>query len=255
MKLGIMQPYFFPYLGYFQGIHAVDKYILYDRLAYIKDGWMNRNRFLVIRGNPTYFIVEIKQKSSYKKISDVELVDNNHWRKKMLRSIFVNYKSSPFFNEIYPLIESVVNTETCSLKDLNAKSITIVSQYLEIKTKIVTETSIYAEIETQIDGNDTDLFSRFSSIQLAHPEKKVIRIVEICRVEGADIFINAIGGRKLYDKDEFRKNGIELFFVQTNPYSYPQPAATFFRDLSIIDVLMNCGKTGTQSLLNEYTLI
>jgi hypothetical protein len=255
MKLGIMQPYFFPYLGYFQGIYAVDKYILYDNLAYIKDGWMNRNRLLVVKGKPTYFIVEIKRKSSNKKISEIEVVDGIFWRQKILKSIFYNYRNRPFFEEIYPLIERVINSDVKFLSELNFYSIIVVSNYLDIKTNITTDTSKYLELENKLSCERADLFSLFPSIKLNKPERKVVRAIEICRSEGANIFINAIGGQTLYDKAEFLRNNIKILFVKTNKYSYQQSTAEFHPNLSIIDVLMNCGKDGTKKLLNEYTLI
>lgn len=255
MKLAIMQPYFFPYIGYYQAISAVDKYILYDNLAYIKEGWMNRNRFLVVNGKPTYFAVEIKEKSSYKKISDIELVDDKRWRNKILKSIFYNYKSSPYFDEIYPIIERIVNAEIRFLTELNSKSIIEICNYLNLKTKIMTDVSEYFQLENQLSNGEIDISERFPSIKLHRSEKKVIRAIEICQLEGAEIFINAIGGQDLYDKVEFELNGIKLFFIQTNPYSYQQSTEKFYPHLSIIDVLMNCGKDGTKKLLHDYTLI
>jgi hypothetical protein len=255
MKLGIMQPYLFPYIGYFQGIHAVDKYILYDNLAYIKEGWMNKNRFLVVNGEPTYFIAEVKNKSSFKKISDIELVDNNWWHKKILKSIFYNYKTRPYFDEIYPIVERVTNAEVRFLTELNSKSIIEVCEYLDIKTEITTDTSKYFQLEDKLSSDELDISLRFPSIRLNNPEKKVVRVIEICRTEGAEIFINAIGGQKLYDKKEFERNNIELFFIHTNQFSYQQSTEIFYPHLSIIDVLMNCGKDETKKLLNEYTLL
>ncbi|MBI5965708.1 MAG: WbqC family protein [Chloroflexi bacterium] len=255
MKLAIMQPYFFPYLGYYQAIHAVDKYILYDNLTYIKEGWMNRNRYLVVNGDPAYFIVEVKKKSSFSKIRDIQLADNPWWRKKILKSIFYSYKPSPFFDEIYPLVERVLNAEVSFLTELNSKSIIEVCNYLDIKTEINTDTSRYLQLEEKLSNDGLEISARFPSIKLDDPEKKVIRVIEICRKEGAEIFINAIGGRDLYNKEEFESSGIKLLFIQTNPYSYKQPSKIFYPHLSIIDVLMNCGKDTTKKLLNEYTLL
>ncbi len=255
MKLAIMQPYFFPYIGYYQAISAVDKYILYDNLAYIKEGWMNKNRFLVVKGEPAYFIAEVKKKSSFKKISDIELVENNSWRRKILNSILYHYKKRPFFDEIYPIVERVVKAEVRFLTELNSKSILEVANYLDIKTKITTDTSKYFHLEEKLDNDDLDTPEHFPLIKLNNPIKKVIRVIEICRAEGADTFINAYGGKEIYSKDDFANNDIKLFFIQTNEYSYPQPSKKFYPHLSIIDVLMNCGKEGARKLLDDYTLI
>jgi hypothetical protein len=255
MKLAVMQPYFFPYLGYYQAIYAVDKYILYDNLTYIKQGWMNRNKFLIVKGEPAYFIVEVKKRSRSKKIYDIELVDDNSWRSKILNSILLNYKKRPFFDEIYPVVEDVVNSEVRFLTELNSRSIIKVSNYLDIKTEISTDSGKYVELENRLRNVELEISALFPSIMLANPKKKVIRLIEICRMEGAEIFINAFGGRTLYDKHDFQQHGIKLFFIQTDKYSYQQSTDKFFPDLSIIDVLMNCGKEGTKELLKKYSLV
>jgi hypothetical protein len=255
MKLAIMQPYFFPYLGYFQGICAVDKYILYDNLAYIKEGWINRNRYLVMHGKPTYFNAQIKMRSSFTKINDIELVEHRAWRQKMLNSIFFNYKPRPFFGEIYPLVELVVNADVALLTDLCALSIRTVCGYLEIPTEMTRDTSKYLALEERLASNEANFQLLFPLVCLQNLERKVIRVIEICHMEGADAFVNAIGGQSLYDKDEFNQNHIDLFFVHTRPYAYPQSTPVFYPHLSIIDVLMNCGKEGTQQLLQQYDLI
>jgi hypothetical protein len=255
MKLAIMQPYFFPYLGYFQGICAVDKYLLYDNLAYIKEGWINRNRYLVTRGTPIYFIAPVKGKSSFAKIKDVELVEDRIWRQKLLKSIVVNYKRRPFFDEVYPLVEHVVNADLSLLTDLCSLSIRTICDYLDIATEMASGSAKFLELEAQLSSDEADLQKRFPSIRLETLERKVFRAIAMCHIEKAEVFVNAIGGQSLYNKAEFKNNNIDLFFVRTRPYSYPQSTPDFYPDLSIIDVLMNCGKEGTRRLLQQFDLI
>jgi hypothetical protein len=255
MKLAIMQPYFFSYLGYYQVISAVDKYILYDNLAYIKGGWVNRNRVLVVNGEPVFIIVPVKHRSSFRKISEVELADQKPWRRKMLNSIFLNYKRSQFFQEVYPLVERVIRSEVRLLSELNARSVIEASRYLDIQTEIITDISSYLDLEEKLANDELALAARFPSVTLQNPEKKVIRVIEICHAEGADTFINTIAGGELYDKEEFARHNIQLFFHQTDAYSYQQTTETFHPHLSIIDVLMNCGKERTKELLKQYVLI
>jgi hypothetical protein len=254
MKLAIMQPYFFPYLGYYQAISAVDKYLLYDNLAYIKGGWVNRNRLLVVNSEPVFIIVPVKDRSSFRKISEVELADQKPWRRKLLNSIFLNYKKASFFEEVYPLVEGVIRSEVKLLTELNARSVIEVSRYLDIQTEIATDISKYFELEEKLATDELALAERFPSLALRNPEKRVIRVIEICRAEGADTFVNAIGGRELYDKEEFARHNIQLFFLQTDEYCYQQTTETFHAHLSIIDVLMNCGKERTKELLKQYRL-
>ena len=255
MKLAIMQPYFFPYIGYYQTIAAVDKYILYDNLAYIKRGWMNRNRLLVVKGEPVYFIVPVKNRSSLKKISEIEIDDTQAWRKRILNSVFMNYKKTPYFEDVYSLFENIISSEVSFLAELNAKSIIAIGKYLDIKTDIITDISKYFDLEKKLEDDCLDWSERFSPVKLMNPEIKVIRVIEICRTEGADVYINAIGGQDLYDKYEFARNGINLLFIQLKEFSYPQSTKIFYPRLSIIDVLMNCGKEGTKELLNQYNLL
>lgn len=255
MKIAIMQPYLFPYIGYYQAIHSVDKYILYGNLNYIKEGWVNKNRILVKNGSPAYFIANVKNKSSFKKINDIELIENNSWRRKILNSVFLNYKKSTFFESVYPLIESVFNYQTNLLVDLNIKSITEVSKYLDIPATIEANPQRYQLLEKNLEDED------YVKLSLVYDEsdlalnKKVIRVLEICNAEKATTFINAYGGRDLYSKEIFRRYGILLNFIETQQFTYKQDSKEFFPNLSIIDVLMNCGTERTKELLTMYKLI
>jgi hypothetical protein len=255
MKLAVMQPYFFPYLGYYQAISAVDKYILYDDLNYIKEGFVNKNRYLVVNGKPSFFVVPVKQKSSYKKIREIEIIDGQKWKRVILNSIFMNYKLSPYFNDVIPVIENVLNTETNFLTTLNARSIMEVSRYLDIRTQIKTDIGEYHDLEEKLESTDEEVGRLFPHIKLDYPEKKVIRVFEICKRENAEVFVNAIGGQSLYNKVDFARHNIALYFVKTDDFSYPQRSPVFYPNLSIIDVMMNCGKEKTKELLYKYTLI
>lgn len=255
MALAIMQPYFFPYLGIFQCISAVGKYILYDRLSYIKDGWIHRNRFLEVHREPVYFAAEVRNKSSFARICDIELAPGNVWRKKILQAFLHNYKARPFFDEAFPILERVVNADVGLLTDLCALSIQGVCAHLEIPTVVSRDATPFQDMEAKFAGNEADLPALFPSIHLEVPDRKTFRVIAMCQIEGASTYVNAIGGQALYRKDEFERNGIALRFVQTRPHAYPQATRTFHPNLSILDVLTNCGKQGTQQLLREYDLV
>jgi hypothetical protein len=255
MKLAIMQPYFFPYIGYYQAISAVDKYILYDQLNYIKDKYMNRNRILVVNGKPTYFNVCIKEKSSFTKIADVEISYEKKWRKNILLSLYMNYKRSTYFNEVYPVVENVINTDTNLLTTLNARSVIDICKYLDINTEIITDVHGYLELELKLSGTDEEVARYFPYAAFDNLERKVVRVIEICKREEADVFVNAIGGQALYSKDEFAHQNISLFFIKTDDITYSQRSTVFFPNLSIIDVLMNCGKDKTNELIQQYKLV
>ncbi len=230
MKLAIMQPYFFPYIGYFQLIHAVEKFVFYDDVNFIKNGWINRNRIL---GNheAQYFTVHLKNASSFKPINEIFFTDN---RKKLIKTIAQNYIKAPFFKDINPIIEKVLTHQTELMSELAILSITEIANYLDIKTNFETSSQKYSDTRG-IDKTD--------------------RVITICQRNNAKNYINPIGGQELYSKEDFLKQNIDLFFIKTGEYSYNQNSINFIPHLSIIDILMNCGKEGTKELLTKYHLI
>ena len=255
MKLGIMQPYFFPYIGYFQLIQAVDQFFLYDALDYSKEGWINRNRILVVHGRPMFLSVPIKDRRATKIIRDVELLDGSDWRTKQLRSIHRNYRRAPYFREVEGPIEEILFLDTFSLSELNKHCIVRICDFLDIETEILTDSRPFDELENRLRNKTTDLTESFPNLFSERPQRKVIRALELCRTLGAKVFINAIGGRDLYSKDVFAAHGVDVFFVSPRHHVYPQRSSSFYPRLSIIDVLMNCGRNNTRKLLAEYDLV
>ena len=252
MKLAIMQPYFFPYLGYFQLINSVDKFILYENLSFRKESWMTRNRILAVKANPLFIHVPIKSKSSYKKISEIKIVDDKKWKETLKKNIYFNYKNSKYYNGIFPSLEKIIDTKTDSLHTFNSTAICNLAKLLGIDTKIDFVNSQYLKLEN-------DLKLKFEINDLDNPfqtlKRKTERIILITKQENANVFINPIGGTTLYSKTEFAQCSIDLFFLQTKDYFYRQSSRVFFRDLSIIDVLLNCGIDNTKDLLNQFDLI
>ena len=256
MRLAIMQPYFMPYIGYFQAIAAVDKYILYSNLTFIKEAWMNRNRLLMRDGTIVLATVPIRSKSSHTMIYDVEIDNSKPWKEKLLRTLQMCYSRKPYYDETYPLIVDLLAPDYNLLKDLNAATTIGIARHLGINTQIEADNSRYLPMEHTLQYIESD-YSLLPHLERTHPIRKVARVIEMCRREGADHFINAIGGQQLYSKDEFAQYGIRINFVQTNPIQYRQDTKTgeFVPNLSIIDVLMNNGREGTQLLLTQYTLV
>ena len=256
MKLAIMQPYFMPYIGYFQAINAVDKYILYDNLNFIKDAWVNRNRLLLRNGTITTFSVPIIAKSSHTKIVDIRIDNSQKWGEKLLKTIFLNYKKVSDFDEIFPLLETILSRKYDFLSELNVLSIKTIAEFLSIGTVIEYDNSKYISLEDNLLLVDQQNYSPFQYLEKTQPIKKVARVIAICKAEGATSFINAIGGQSLYSQEEFAKYGIDLKFVQTDlDLRYNQFSHEFTSNLSIIDVLMHNGKERTKQLLNAYTLV
>jgi hypothetical protein len=231
MKLAIMQPYFFPYLGYFQLIHAADKFVIYDDVTYIKNGWINRNRIL-INNAPTYFTVPLYQSSSYKRICDTSLNLTLNWRDKLLKTIANTYRKSPFFADVFPVIEKIILFKTENVSDFLANQLLELSTFIGIKTEFVLTSLVYGNLS--LSGQD--------------------RIIDICKREKMDIYLNAIGGQILYDSKTFSDAGIELQFIEMKPLPYPQKSTEFVPYLSIIDMLMNVGVEGVKEHLNAFEL-
>lgn len=234
MKLAIMQPYFFPYIGYFQLISAVQKFVIYDDVNFIKGGWINRNRILE-NGKPGYINIEMQQPSPNKKINEVGISIETHWKKKLLKKIEFNYRRRPFFNESYFIIEEVLTCDSNNLSQFITNSIIKISQFLDIKTEIVKTSQVY---------NNQHLSGE-------------ARVLDICVKEGAGVYINPIGGLELYKKSSFRDRGVDIFFLKSHIIEYDQFGrdSLFYPHLSIIDVLMCCGKNRTKEFLSRFELI
>jgi len=243
MKIGIMQAYFFPYIGYFQLIDASDEFILYEHVAFRKKTWITKNRILDKgRKLPIEIKIPVINKCSYKTISEIQINCTN-WKRPLLKSIYFNYKKAAYFNEVYPLIEKCIQTDTNSLHDYNSAIIKEICNYLDLKTKIKSKNEAFLKLEASL-LND----------KIIKEEVKSLRIVEICKQQKAHTYINAAGGIELYDKAYFKKNNLSLFFINTKEYSYNQFNMEFAPHLSIIDVLMHNGKDGTKKLIKNYSL-
>ncbi|TDB64485.1 WbqC family protein [Arundinibacter roseus] len=232
MTIAIMQPYFLPYIGYFQLLYAVDRFVLYDDVNYINRGWVNRNNIL-LAGKPHLFTVPLQNASQNKKIYEVTLSEDQAWRKKLLKTIQQAYQKAPHFEIVFQMLESILNTHSESIADLCYVSISTIATYLGLETEIISSSRKY----------ENDLL------------KGQERILSICKLEEANRYINPIGGQELYDKDTFAKQDIDLYFIKTKPVSYPQLKNSFVPWLSILDVLMFNNKDETRTLLNEFELI
>jgi len=228
MKIGIMQPYLFPYLGYFQLIAAVDKFIIYDDVNFIKQGWINRNNIL-LDGKPFLFTLDLRGASSFKKINEITRGNNG---KKIIKTIYLAYSKAPFFDDIFPIIKAVFESEEKNLALFVSNSITKLVEYMGINTEILSSFSLVKN----------------NSIQGKH------KVLEICSIMGATHYINSIGGRNLYSKKEFELHNIILNFLSPKAIEYKQFNLDFVPSLSVIDVLMFNSKDNIKHLLKEYDL-
>ena len=232
MKLGIMQPYFFPYIGYWQLINAVDKFVLLDDVNFIMRGYINRNNIL-LNGKAHLFSVPLEKPSQNKLINEIRLNFSNKEKETFLKTITMAYKKAPYFNSIYPIIERIIKNSQNDLTQYIKFSIEEIKNYLNIKTEI--------KLSSDIKKDNT--------------LKAQDRILEINKNLRSNIYINAIGGQELYDTQEFKKNGIDLYFIKTKYFKYQQFKNEFVPNLSIIDVLMFNPIEKIKEILDNYELI
>ena len=223
-----MQPYFFPYIGYWQLISAVDIFVIYDDVNYIKQGFINRNNIL-INGTKAYFTLHLKGASSNKLINEIQLGDNKY---KLLKTVELNYKKSPYFLDVFPLIENIFCFKSEWLIEFLSNSLKTVSKYLCLNTKFIDSSEI--EKDDSLKGQG--------------------KIISICKVLGATQYINSNGGQNLYNRNEFSNNGIELYFIKSKQIVYPQFKNQFVPKLSIIDVLMFNSSKEIQAMIDKFEL-
>lgn len=231
MKIGIMQPYFIPYIGYWQLLNAVDKYVIYDDVNY-KRGWINRNRIL-INGEIKYFNIPLQNASQNKCINQINIKLDQKTRNKMLRKIELSYKKAPFFQQVYSIMELILNNKDENLVIFLFNSFKIICEYLNISTELIFSSSL--EKDYNLKGQD--------------------KILSICKILQAEKYYNAIGGLNLYSSEIFKANHIELKFLKTNRIRYTQQTDIFYENLSILDVMMYNSVEQIGIMLNEYTLV
>jgi len=230
VTVGIMQPYFFPYIGYWQLINAVDKYVVYDDVSFIKGGWISRNRILL--NNQAHMLtIPLINPSSFRRINEISITDNENAKKKILRTISAAYSKAPFYSDIYGMIENLILSCT-NISELNYKTIVDICELLDIGTEII-------------------LSSDLSKDKNLKGQEMVLHINKLFK---SDKYINAIGGKALYSKDFFAENGVELCFLERKNIEYSQFGSDFVPDLSIIDVLMFNSIDKVRNLLEEYRL-
>ena len=214
MKLGIMQPYFLPYIGYFQLISATDKFVIYDNIKYTKKGWINRNRMLQ-NGKDVTFSLPLQKDSDYLTISERKL-SGDFKKEKLLNQIRGSYSKAQNFDSVYPLVESIVSFEDDNLFSYVSNSIQSCCRFLGVKTEILVSSSL--DIDHDLKGQD--------------------KVLALCASMGASQYINPIGGVDLYSVDEFKTRGISLSFLNTHEVNYTQFKKEFVPWLSILDVMM-----------------
>lgn len=229
MTVAIMQPYIFPYIGYWQLINAVDTFVIFDDVNYIKKGYINRNSILVANKSQQ-ITFELIGASQNKLINEIDIGNNSH---QILKNIERHYKKAPYFNHVYSLIQNILTQNEKNLAKFIGYSLKKISNYLDINTHFLYS----SEIKKNSDLKAQD------------------KIIDIAKRLDATNYINAIGGQSLYTKQKFQENNISLSFLKSELCEYKQFKKEFVPYLSIIDILMFNNIDEIKCMLNKYTLI
>lgn len=235
MNLAIMQPYLFPYIGYFHLVHAVDSFVFYNDVNFIKGGWIHRNKILVNK-KEYMFSTPLEKVSSFVPINETKINNSQFgiWQKKMLKTISQAYAKAPFYHDIFPLIEQILEPKARNnIGDLAISSVKSISNFLELNVT-------WYESANQFPKMDSD--------------DRITRLLRIASALNTNNYINAAGGKKLYSQEDFNSHKIKLNFINSKEITYSQFGNEFVPNLSIIDTLMFNSKVEVHQMLNKYTL-
>ena len=236
MKLAIMQPYFFPYVGYFSLMEYADRFVFFDTPQYITRGWVNRNRLLTAAGEPVYMTVPIKKAPRETAIKDILIDDAQNWREKIYGQLSAYKKRAPRYRETAEFVhEALDGYEGSSLSALNIRTMTMTAEALGIDCRFDT----FSEMELPIGSVNA-------------PDEWAL---EISKAMGAEVYVNPPGGMDFFDKSKYDRAGIDLQFLKSGLKPYIQRIGRWEPALSIIDVMMFCGGDEIKDLLNDYTLL
>ena len=235
MSISIMQPYFFPNIGYFALINYSDRFIFFDTPQYISHGWVNRNRILKADGETTYITVPIKKAPRDTSIQEIRIVDDTTWISKIYGQLSVYKKKAPFYTDVYDLVSSILERHYTKISELNIDSTIEVCNYLGIESSFEVFSKMNLDIGTVRAPDEWAL-----KIALALSENE---------------YINPPGGKNFFDVSKYVNNGIELKFLKSNLPRYIQRTGTFEPGLSIIDVMMFCEKEHIKEMLEDFEIM
>lgn len=237
MKLALMQPYLFPYLGYFTLMKLSDKFIVFDSAQYMKGGWVNRNRVLHpnLNEDPLYISVPIQRSSVDTKIKDMKINDKQNWKQKIIGQLQTYKKIAPNYNEVLDFVNECFKFETDSLAEMNVFLLKKTCEYLGLPINM----DILSELNLNLEEvNESDEWG-----------------LNVAKAFGAETYINSPGGRSFYDSEKYKQNHIKLEFIQSHLIEYEQNRDRFEPGLSILDVMMFNNNDQIHKMLDEYEVL
>ena len=240
MKLAIMQPYFFPYVGYFQLIANTDQFIFFDIVQYNKRSWMNRNRILHPNklDDFSYISAPVAKHDNGSLIRDININNDGKWQNKILSQLDVYKKlKAPLYNEVKQVVEEVLSKECNTLLDLSIQSTQAICDYMGIELNYEIASKMNLDIGNVSQPGDWAL--------------------EISKHKKASEYINPPGGYDIFDEKKFLENNIKLSFLKSSLSPYKQSwLKSFISGLSILDVLMFNNKDELiKLLLNDFNIV
>jgi hypothetical protein len=232
--LGIMQPYFMPYLGYFSLIQMCDEFILFDTPQFMRHSWIERNRILKLNGEPSYIKVSLNKLSQRDSINSVTINNDINWKEKIYGQLTHYKKKAPFYSEVICLLDKIFEQTYTSITRLNYQALISICDYLEIKTPI----KIWSEMNIEIGT-------------VHEPDEWAL---QICKAYNATTYINPIGGKSFFDENKYKDSNIEIKFLEHIPVSYNQFGNEFVPFLSIVDVMMFCSVVEIKEMITSVKL-
>lgn len=236
MRLAVMQPYFFPYLGYFSLIAATDRFVVFDPVQFIRRGWINRNQILKPDYRTSQYVtVPIAKQSRETTIRDTEIAANSDWETRIVAQLQHYKKRAPYFADVMKLLRRCFDLKTNSIVELNLHCLQIICESLEIDLDVVRFETIERDVEPAGRAGEW--------------------AVNVSRVMNAKSYLNPIGGREIFDTQDFSKHGIELAFIQNQLTSYCQNNSQFIPGLSILDVMLFNSHAETRRLVDDFVIL
>lgn len=235
MKVGIMQPYFLPYLGYFSLIHSTERWIVFDKVQFIRHGWIERNRVLNSNKEVSYIKIPLEKHSRNTLIKDIRINNNINWKKKILDQLTAYKRKAKYYGPTIELLDSVLSVKHSTITELNVHLLQEICDYLDLPFNY----SIYSEMNLDIEE------------RISNPGDWAL---EITKAINGDTYINPPGGMHLFDRKEFNDNGVNLLSCENHLSEYKQNNEEFVNGLSIIDVLMFNSPDETMELIKDYSL-
>lgn len=237
MRLGIMQPYFYPYLGYFSLIKHTDHWIVFDTVQYIEHGWINRNQIIhPSKPETMYFTVPLQKHSRETSIKNIYIENTSNYQEKILGQLNASYKKrAPYFKTVYSMVEDALYQNFKDIVSLNVYTLNQICKYLNIP--------FHYDIYSQMNLN----------ISPVHGPGDWALNISIAL--GADEYINPPGGMDIFNPEDFKSHNIQLSFLKINLKPYSQKKARFFESLSILDVMMFNPPKIINTMLDDFVIL